>query len=86
MNNDDCIAVRANQLLQTQRLLQGAQRQLLTLPDAKPDNKEAVKMAQCMLEECNYTLHKCDHAWKLQEHLPVQGPVLQQQQQQQAPP
>jgi hypothetical protein len=86
MNIDDCIAARANQLLQTQRLLQDAQRQLLTLPDAKPDNKEVVKMVQCMLEECNYTLHKCDHDWKLLEplqHLPVQVPVLQQQQQQQ---
>ena len=43
--------------------------QLLMLPDAKPDCKEAMKRAQSLLEECNYALHKCQHAWKLQEQL-----------------
>ena len=73
---------RAQQLLQTQRLLEDAQRLLLTLADCKAEGKDAVKRAEDDVNECNYALHRCEHAWKLQEQLKQQ----QQQQQQQAPP
>ena len=83
MSNDDANAARSRVLLQTQRLLEDAQRQMLMLPDAKPDSKEAIKRAQDTLDECNYTLHKCAHALKSQEqyrHMPEQELTQQQHQ------
>ena len=86
MSGDAANAARARQLLQTQALMEDAQRQLLMLPDSRPDNKAALKSAQDVLEECNYALHKCENAWKLQDQqqqLQLQPPPQQQQKQQQ---
>ncbi len=84
MSGDAANAARARQLLQTQALMEDAQRQLLMLPDSPPDNKAALKSAQDVLEECNYALHKCENAWKLQnqqQQSQLQPPPQQQQQQ-----
>ncbi len=88
MSGDAANAARARQLLQTQSLMEDAQRQLLMLPDTRPDNKAALKSAQDVLDECNYALHKCENAWKLQDQQqqsqlqPPPPPSLPQQQQQ----
>ncbi len=82
-SSDAANAARARQLLETQSLIEDAQRQLLMLPDIRPDNKAALKSAQDVLEECNYALHKCENAWKLQDQLQqsqLQPPPPQQQQ------
>ncbi len=81
MSNDSPSAARARELLHIQQLLQDAQRQLFALPDVKPVSKEAMRKTSDDLDECNYALHKCEHAWKIQDQL--QRELKQQQQQQQ---